>query len=132
MILRPPSICRRTGAAVVVLLAVPGPGAGPTVTYRWGDKSLDLHHSATCGCITHWSPLDPALDRMGVNARLMEPAIVAAARVRRFYAPIRGRFSTSAVASVVQWAALELVGHADGRAPDPHAYDRSIANASGP
>jgi hypothetical protein len=36
------------------------------------------------GCITHWSPLDPALDRMGVNARLMEPAIVAAARVRRF------------------------------------------------
>jgi hypothetical protein len=29
-------------------------------------------------------PLDPALDRMGVNARLIEPVIVAAVRVRRF------------------------------------------------
>jgi hypothetical protein len=47
-------------------------------------KSLDLHRCATCGCISHWSPVDPALDRMGVNARLMDPAIVAAARVRRF------------------------------------------------
>ena len=57
---------------------------GPTATYRWGDQMIDLHHCPACGCITHWSPIDPALDRMGVNARLMEPAIVAAARVRRF------------------------------------------------
>lgn len=78
------SICRRTGALWSYYSPTRVRVAGPTVTYRWGDESLDLHHCATCGCITHWSPIDPALDRMGVNARLMEPAIVAAVRVRRF------------------------------------------------
>jgi len=57
---------------------------GPTAMYQWGDKTLSLHHCGTCGCVTHWSPLDPDLDRMGVNARLMAPEVVAAARVRRF------------------------------------------------
>jgi hypothetical protein len=55
---------------------------GGTATYRWGDRSLELHHCPACGCTTHWTPTDPALDRMGVNARLMDPAVVAAARIR--------------------------------------------------
>jgi hypothetical protein len=57
--------------------------AGTTATYCWGDRTLELHRCVTCGCVTHWSSLDPTYDRMGVNARLMAPAIVAAARVRR-------------------------------------------------
>jgi hypothetical protein len=57
---------------------------GATATYRWGDKTIDFHHCPTCGCITHWSPLEGrAIDRMGVNARLLDPDVLAAARVRR-------------------------------------------------
>ncbi len=78
------SICRRTGALWSYYSPTQVRVTGPTATYRWGDQMIDLHHCPACGCITHWSPIDPALDRMGVNARLMEPAIVAAARVRRF------------------------------------------------
>ena len=77
------SICRRLGT----LWAYYEPGAvrvaGETATYRWGRESLDFHRCATCGCTTHWALRDPAGKRMGVNARLMDPAVVEAARVRR-------------------------------------------------
>jgi hypothetical protein len=55
----------------------------PTDTYVWGDRMLALHRCADCGCVTHWSPSDPAYDRMGINARLLEPAVLAAARVKQ-------------------------------------------------
>ena len=35
------------------------------------------------GCVTHWAPVNKALNRMGVNARLMEPLVLARTRVRR-------------------------------------------------
>ena len=57
--------------------------AGSTVTHRWGDRTLDLHRCPTCGCSTHWTPADPTRDRMAVNARLMDPTLIAAARIRR-------------------------------------------------
>src|SRR5262245_38844120 len=78
------SICRRLGTLWTYYTPAQVRVTGATATYRWGDKTLDLHRCVTCGCVTHWSPLDPALQRMGVNARLMDPAVVAAARVRRF------------------------------------------------
>ena len=77
------SICRRTGGLWCYFKPAEVRVAGSTVGYRWGDKSLELHHCAGCGCTTHWTPLDPAIDRMGVNARLMDPTIVTAARIRR-------------------------------------------------
>ncbi|HEY5921769.1 MAG TPA: hypothetical protein VIV11_08865 [Kofleriaceae bacterium] len=77
------SICRRLGSLWCYFSPTVVRVTGTTVAYRWGDKTLDLHHCATCGCTTHWTPIDPALDRMGVNARLLDPAIVAAAKVRR-------------------------------------------------
>jgi len=77
------SICRRTGALWAYYSPKLVQVSGPTIAYRWGDKALDLHHCATCGCITHWTPTDATYDRMGVNIRMMDPAIVAAARVRR-------------------------------------------------
>jgi hypothetical protein len=79
------SICRRLG----VLWAYYAPAqvrvAGPTTTYRWGDKTIDFHHCATCGCATHWSPIAGTrdADRMGINARLLPAEILEAARVRR-------------------------------------------------
>lgn len=57
---------------------------GDTATYCWGDRQLDFHRCAVCGCPTHWSLRAGGGDRMGVNARLMDPVVVAAARVRRF------------------------------------------------
>ena len=80
------SICRRYG----VLWAYYSPNqvhftkSAATDIYMWGDKATQFHRCRVCGCISHWSAVNPSTDRMGVNARLMEPAIVAAARVRRF------------------------------------------------
>ena len=77
------SICRRYG----VLWAYYSPRqvtvAGATDTYQWDDRSIFFHRCKVCGCVTHWSPVDPTLDRMGVNARLMAPDTLAAARIRR-------------------------------------------------
>src|SRR6185312_12358759 len=78
------SICRRYG----VLWAYYRPAevsVPPTVTdtYLWDDRSIAFHRCRTCGCVTHWAPQGPASDRMGVNARLMDLAVLARARVRR-------------------------------------------------
>jgi len=48
----------------------------------WDDRSITFHRCRTCGCVSHWAAVDPGRDRMGVNARLMDPEFVAQARVR--------------------------------------------------
>jgi hypothetical protein len=78
------SICRRTGAFWAYYKPVEVTVDGATDFYIWGDKSLRLHRCKVCGNVTHWSPTDPSLERMGVNARLMAPEILAAARIRKF------------------------------------------------
>ncbi len=78
------SICRRLGT----LWAYYHPRevtitAGTTATYAWGDRTIAFHRCKVCGCTTHWANLGEAgADRMGVNARLMNPADLAAAKVR--------------------------------------------------
>jgi hypothetical protein len=78
------SICRRSGTlwAYYSPKKVRIEKAMPTDTYIWGDRMLALHRCADCGCVTHWSPVDTAYDRMGINARLLEPTILAAARIK--------------------------------------------------
>jgi hypothetical protein len=51
--------------------------------YARGDKTLWLCRCATCGCVTHWQPILPDLDRMGVNFRNFDPAIIESTRIRR-------------------------------------------------
>ncbi len=80
------SICRRY--AVLWAYYSPGhvriaKGEGATDVYMWDDRSIEFHRCKICGCVTHWAPVDRARDRMGINARLMEPSVLAAARVRR-------------------------------------------------
>jgi hypothetical protein len=79
------SICRRYG----VLWAYYSPRdvrvetrGATTQTYMWDDRSIAFHRCPHCGCVSHWSPVDPTRDRMGVNARLMPPEVLAKARVR--------------------------------------------------
>ena len=59
--------------------AAPDP---PTNVYVWNGRTTEFHHCQICGCVSHWSPVDRERNRMGVNARLMDPEIVAGARVR--------------------------------------------------
>lgn len=81
------SICRRLGLlwayyppAEVAIVAEPD----ATAPYAWGEKMLAFHHCKVCGCATHWEPLDKAkADRMGINARLLDPAAMAGVKVRR-------------------------------------------------
>ena len=77
------SVCRRYGA----LWAYYSPRqvrvtGGATDTYSWDDRSLAFHRCAQCGCVSHWWPTDPQHDRMGVNARLIDPALLRVARRR--------------------------------------------------
>lgn len=77
------SICRRLGTLWAYYPLGGVRVTGPTTTYVWGDRCLELHRCTTCGCVTHWTPIKDDIERMGVNARLMDPAVVAAAQVRR-------------------------------------------------
>ena len=78
------SICRRLASQWAYYPPSQVVVTGPTVTYRWGDEMIDLHHCGTCGCATHWTGVDARVgDRMGVNTRLMDPAVVAGLRVKR-------------------------------------------------
>jgi hypothetical protein len=80
------SICRRYG----VLWAYYSPrdvkivaADGATEIYMWGDRTLEFHRCKTCGCVTHWAAHETNSDRMGVNARLMDPAILRPLRIRK-------------------------------------------------
>lgn len=78
------SICRRYG----VLWAYYSPRQvrfrRPPVTdgYVWDDRRIRFHRCRVCGCVSHWAAVDEAVDRMGVNARLMAPEVMAGARMR--------------------------------------------------
>jgi hypothetical protein len=56
---------------------------GATDIYMRGDKMIEMHRCRVCGCVTHWSPVDKTYQRMGVNARMMEPSVIAGVRVRK-------------------------------------------------
>lgn len=79
------SICRRLGTLWAYYAPAQVRVTGATATYRRGDKTIDFHHCATCGCTTHWSPIEGVRDsgRMGVNARLLASEVLERARVRR-------------------------------------------------
>jgi hypothetical protein len=77
------SICRRYGT----LWAYYSPKVvklndGATDIYMWDDRAIEFHRCKVCGCVTHWAPVDKKHDRMGVNARMMAPEVLAQARMR--------------------------------------------------
>ena len=87
------SICRRYGvlwayyrrSEVTIRSSV-------TDRYMWNDREISFHRCRHCGCVTHWWPEDPAIDRVGVNARLMDMAVLQAARVRHLDGAATGRY----------------------------------------
>ena len=79
------SICRRYGVLWAyysprqVRVLPPDP---PTDVYLWGSRSSAFYRCRSCGCVSHWSATDPRREKMRVDARLMDPEVLAAARVR--------------------------------------------------
>lgn len=78
------SICRRYGVlwAYYPREQVAVRANGPSTAYIWGDRVLSFHHCDTCGCVTHWSMIDPARNKIAINARLLEPELLEQARLR--------------------------------------------------
>ena len=82
------SLCRRIGGPWVYFefgtVKIEGhPKA--TAEYVWGDKTLRTIHCKTCGCVTHWEPLQATPGaKHGVNLGNFDPELIASVRVRRF------------------------------------------------
>ncbi len=78
------SICRRYGVLWAYYSPTQVRFVKPTTTeiYMWDDKAIRFHRCRTCGCVSHWSAVDASVDRMGVNARLIDPELIMGARVR--------------------------------------------------
>jgi hypothetical protein len=75
------SICRRLGALWAYYSPRQVRISGATDIYLWNHRVIEFHSCKVCACTTHWSPVDKSYDRMGVNARMMSPDVVAAARI---------------------------------------------------
>ena len=80
-LLNVPALRRPVGLLLIAAGARVAPDP-PTDVYLWGSRSSAFHRCRSCGCVSHWAATDPKRDRMGVNARLMDPEVLAAARVR--------------------------------------------------
>jgi len=78
------SLCRRYGVVWAYFDAdqLGLPDASLTGTYAWNGRHVDFHRCRTCGCVTHWMPREAGRTRRGLNARLLPPDVMAAARLR--------------------------------------------------
>jgi len=80
------SICRRLGGLwayykvdEVKVIGHPENTDG----YIQGDKTLRTVRCKTCGCTTHWEPLDREVHKqMGVNIRNFDPQAIGNVRIR--------------------------------------------------
>ncbi len=89
------SICRRMGTLWAYypldqVRIVPSEGA--TDIYMWDDRAIEFHRCKVCGNVTHWWPVDVSRGCLGVNARLMDLAVLAAARVRKLDGAVTERY----------------------------------------
>ena len=75
------TICRRYGVLWAYYPTKDVKVTGPTDTYLRGKRMTEFHRCKVCGCLTHWAAVDRTHPRMGVNARMMEPEILASALV---------------------------------------------------
>jgi hypothetical protein len=82
------SICRRYGALWAFYEAATVRVVGHpenTVEYVWGAKTIRTFRCRSCGCVTHWEPMQLEVDsRLGVNSRNFDPGSLGTALVRRF------------------------------------------------
>ena len=82
------SLCRRIGGPWVYYefgtVLIEG-HPDNTLEYIQGDKTLRTVRCRTCGCVTHWEPLDPKPGaKHGVHLGNFDPELIASVRVRKF------------------------------------------------
>jgi hypothetical protein len=74
------SLCTKSGFQGVYFSSGELQIAGEFDSYVRADSNpacIAQHRCRHCGIITHWTPLtDPPHERMGVNARLLEPGVL--------------------------------------------------------
>jgi len=80
------SMCTKTGFWGVYFpsdeLRIEGEFEG-YVREDMSEPCLTFHRCRHCGSPTHWTPLsEPPYERMGVNARLLEPGALEGVRIR--------------------------------------------------
>ena len=82
------SLCRRLGGLMAYapldqVRVHHAPDA--VIDYIQGDRTLAFVTCRTCGCTTHWRPLEPGADAyMAVNMRMADPAAIENIRIRHF------------------------------------------------
>lgn len=77
------SICRKLGTLWAYYHPDKIKRSGETSIYIRGDRMLEFHRCKTCGCTIFWEGIDKTEDRMGINARLIDPpSILNGLRVR--------------------------------------------------
>lgn len=79
------TLCTKHGATWIYFKPAEVGIKGETASYIRADAPepcLATHWCQACGCTTHWSPLLAELDRMGVNAGLFDPEMLAGVEVR--------------------------------------------------
>lgn len=80
------SICRRLGALWAYYPAEQVRVHGHpehTHTYVQGDRTLRVVRCRSCGCTTHWEPLEPKPGaKLGVNVRNFDPELIGRVRMR--------------------------------------------------
>lgn len=89
------SLCRRYGVIWAYYPAddvTVSPNPPPTDLYAWNGRHVDFHRCGTCGCVTHWTPRDASRDGRGVNARLLPPELLAAAKLRHLDGAETGQY----------------------------------------
>ena len=82
------SLCRRIGGPWVYFefgtVQIEGHPEN-TLEYIQGDRTLRTVRCRTCGCVTHWEPLDPKPGaKHGVHLGNFDPELIASVKVRKF------------------------------------------------
>lgn len=78
------SICHRYGVLWAYYPLAQVKVNGATDIYMWDDRAIQFHRCKTCGCVTHWWPVDESVNRMGANANLMPRDVLEKASVIPF------------------------------------------------
>jgi hypothetical protein len=89
------SLCQKYGVLWAYYAAddrVISPNPPATDIYAWNGKHVDFHRCQNCGCVTHGMPRDLKRDRRGINARLLPPDVLAAAKLRHRDGAVTGKY----------------------------------------
>jgi hypothetical protein len=83
------SLCRRYGVLWAYYLAdtVQVVSTSPQAfdSYSWGGKTIGFHRCRGCGCVTHYTRVNPTKPRpyMAINARMLDLAILEETPLRK-------------------------------------------------